>query len=193
MALILILQGVKLELEGSETFENLVQISKKTKLLDDDHVKVISSQGSDLSGIDYRKCIIILKNMINIPLIREALENHLISNIEKKEEKSGNTPLHAAAGTVNDQVLRFLLNNGASVTQFIINNDGKIPLEISKNNKYMFRLVLIDFLNYALKSPKFSTNKFQDQLGSGLGFLNLPFLANFYKLTGMSGTYHYDF
>ena len=24
-----------------------------------------------------------------------------------------------------------------------------------------------------------------------LVFLNLPFLANFYKLTGMSGTYHY--
>ena len=118
--------------------------------------------------------------MINIPLIREALENHFISNIEKKEEKSGNTPLHAAAGTVNDQVLRFLLNNGGSVNQFIKNNDGKIPLEISKNNKYMFRLVLIDFLNYALKSPKFSTNKFQDQLGSGLGFfcLNRDFEGN---------------
>ena len=24
-------------------------------------------------------------------------------------------------------------------------------------------------------------------------FLNLPFLANFYKITGMSGTYYYDF
>ena len=74
-----------------------------------------------------------LKSMINIPLIREAIENHLISSIEKKEEETGNTPLHAVAGTDNDKVLKFLLNNGASATQFMKNKDGKIPLEISKN------------------------------------------------------------
>ena len=32
----------------------------------------------------------------------------------------------------------------------------------------MFRTILLDFLNYALKSPKFSSNAFQKQLGSGL-------------------------
>ena len=34
----------------------------------------------------------------------------------------------------------------------------------------MFRIILIDFLNYALKSPRFTSNEFQKQLGgiSGL-------------------------
>ena len=40
-------------------------------------------------------------------------------------------------------------------------------MEISKRNKEMFRIILIDFLNYALKSPKFSSDEFQNQLGSG--------------------------
>ena len=37
----------------------------------------------------------------------------------------------------------------------------------------MFRLVLIDFLNYALKSLRFSSNEFQKQLGSGLNLFCL--------------------
>ena len=32
----------------------------------------------------------------------------------------------------------------------------------------MFRIILLDFLNYALKSSKFPSNEFQKQLGSGL-------------------------
>ena len=158
VAVIFIFRGAKLE--GSDNFEKLIEITKR----------VIGSQGSDLSGISYKK----LMEMYILPNpIREAIENHLIKNIEVQEEESGNTLLHVVAGTDNDKLLKFLLYNGASATQFIKNKYGKIPLEISKNNKYMFRLVLIDFLNYALKSPKFSTNEFQKQLGSGLNLFSL--------------------
>ena len=93
-------------------------------------------------------------------------ERIFIQNIEVSEE-SGDTPLHAVAASDNDKALKFLLNNGASSTQFVQNKKGQIPLEISKHNKYMFSIILIDFLNYALKSPKFSSDEFQNQLGSG--------------------------
>ena len=118
------------------------------------------------SGIDYKKLMKMLSDLPN-PL-KEVIEDHLIQNIEVKDEEFGDTPLHAVAGTNNDKVLKLLLNNGASATQFMKNKAGKIPLELSRNNKYMFRIVLIDFLNYALKSPRFSSNEFQKQLGSGL-------------------------
>ena len=67
----------------------------------------------------------------------ENIEQHLLLNIEVGD-KSGNTPLHAVAFTDNDKVLKLLLNNGASATQFTKNRKGQIPLEISKHNKYMF-------------------------------------------------------
>ena len=57
-------------------------------------------------------------------------------NIEEKNLE-GDTPLHIA---------------------------GQIPLEVARHNKHIFRIILIDFLNYALKSPKFSSNDFQKQL-----------------------------
>ena len=97
----------------------------------------------------------------------------LIQNIEVKEIESGDTPLHVAAGSNNERVLKFLLNNGASATQFLQNRIGQIPLEISKGNKIMFRIILVDFLNYALKSPKFSSDEFQNQLGSGVNLFCL--------------------
>ena len=160
VAIILIFRGAKLE--GLDNFEKLIQISRKTQLLDEEHLGVLVSRGSDLSRTSYRK----LMEMFNVSLIRENIENHFIQNIEVREE-SGDTPLHAAAASDNDKVLKFLLNNGASTTQFLKNKNGQIPLEISKRNKYMFRIILIDFLNYALKSPDFSSDEFQNQLGSG--------------------------
>ena len=46
----------------------------------------------------------------------------------------------------------------------------------------------LQYLNILFHSIKviFIQNK-----KSKLSFLNLPFLANFYKITGMSGTYYY--
>ena len=108
-----------------------------------------------------------LLNIISHPITEEVIENHLIQNIEVRDEEFGNTPLHAVAGTKNDKLLKLLLNNGASTSQFLQNKGGKIPLEISKNNKYMFRIILIDFLNYALKSPRFTSNDFQKQGNKG--------------------------
>ena len=171
VAIILIFREATIE--GSDFFEKLIQIAQETQMLDDDHVRALVSRGSDLPGISFRKCIIMLKNTTNVPLIREAIENYLILNIETKDEESGNTPLHAVAFTDNDKVLRLLLNNGASSTQFIKNRKGQIPLEVSKHNKYMFRIILIDFLNHALKSPNFSSDEFQDQLGSGINLFCL--------------------
>ena len=171
VAVILVFRGAKFE--GSDTFEKLVPIIKRTNLLDDDHVRVLVSRGSDLTGIGYRKCIIILRNMNNIPMIRKAIENFLIQNIEVKEEESGETPLHAVAASNDYKALKFLLNNGASTTQFLQNRKGQIPLEISKCNKCIFKIILIDFLNYALKSPKFSSDEFQNQLGSGVNLFCL--------------------
>ena len=93
----------------------------------------------------------------------ENIEQHLLLNIEVGD-KSGNTPLHAVAFTDNDKVLKLLLNNGASATQFTKNKKGQIPLEISKHNKYMFRIILLDFLGFALKTKDFKTDEFQKKL-----------------------------
>ena len=82
----------------------------------------------------------------------------------------GNTPLHIAAESENEKIVKYLLENGASSTQFVANKAGQIPLEVARHNKFIFRIILIDFLNYALKSPKFSSNEFQKQLGSGINF-----------------------
>ena len=105
--------------------------------------------------------------MSNAIPVKEEIENYLILKIEEKEEDFGNTPLHAVAGTEDEKLLKLLLNNGASATQFTKNKAEKIPLEISRNSKYMFQLILLDFLNYALKSSKFPSNEFQNELGSG--------------------------
>ena len=105
-------------------------------------------------------------NVIPLP-VNEAIENYLILKIEEKDEDFGDTPLHAAAETNNEKALNFLINNGASATQFTKNKAGKIPLTISRNNKYLFKIILLDFLNYALKSSKFPSIAFQNQLGSG--------------------------
>lgn len=81
----------------------------------------------------------------------------------------GNTPLHLAAASDNETIVKYLLKNGASSTQFMKNNDGLIPLEVSKNNTDIFNIILLDFLNYALKLKEleFSDDAFQDQLGNG--------------------------
>ncbi len=106
----------------------------------------------------------------NENLIKYLMEKG--SNIEEKNVE-GNTPLHMAAVSDNETLVKLLLENGASSTQFMKNKDGKIPLELARHNKYIFRTILIDFLNYALKSPKFSSNDFQDQLGSGVNLFCL--------------------
>ena len=164
VVIILIIRGANFD---GLSRTKLDQITKETKFLDEDHVRVLVSRGSDLAEIPYKKLISILKIMTDIPAIREAIERHFILNIEEKEEDSGNTLLHVVAETNNEKVLKFLLNNGASATQFTKNNVSKIPLEISRNKKNMFQLILLDFLNYALKSPKFPSNEFQNELGSG--------------------------
>ena len=167
VAMILILQGATLE--GSDNLEKLAHLSRKAQMMDDDFVKALVSGGTDISGIVYRKLLV----LINVALIRENIEKYLIQNIEVKEEESGNTPLHAAAASDNEKALKFLLSNGASSTQFQQNKKGQTPLEISKHDKYIFKIILIDFLNYALKSPKFSSDEFQNQLGSGVNLFCL--------------------
>ena len=87
-------------------------------------------------------------------------------NIEKKNSE-GNTPLHVAALSDNEKIVKCLIENGASSTQFMKNNDGQIPLELARHKKNIFKIILLDFLNYALKTPKLSSNEFQKQLGSG--------------------------
>ena len=84
--------------------------------------------------------------------------------VEKNLE--GNTPLHIAAASDNDKIVKYLIQNGASSTQFTKNDAGQIPYEVAKHNNYIFRITLIDFLDFALKSSKFSSNEFQKQLGS---------------------------
>ena len=127
VAVILIFRGASLE--GSDTFEKLVDISKNTQIFGHDF---------DLStGITYKKIIYIFNN---VPRIRQNFENFLILNIEVKEEDTGDTLLHAVAASDNEKLLKFLLNNGASTTQFLQNKKGQIPLEISKHNKYIVEL-----------------------------------------------------
>ena len=81
--------------------------------------------------------------------------------------KSNSTPLRAACFDGRADIVKYLIENGATTTQFTKNNNGMVPLEIARHNKNIFRIILIDFLNYALKSPKFSSSEFQNQLGSG--------------------------
>ena len=87
-------------------------------------------------------------------------------NIEKKNF-DGNTPLHIAAESDNYKVVKYLLANGASSTHFMKNSKDQIPLAMAKNNKHIFKAILIDLIEYALKSPKFTSKEFQNQLGSG--------------------------
>ena len=143
--------------KGLQTKEELFD-----KAISEENYVVALIVNFDLARLSYSKLISIH------PYMRETIENYLVQNVEEIEEESGNTPLHAVAETNDEQLLKFLLSNGASATQFMKNKDGKIPLEIPKNNIYMFRTILLDFLNYALKSSKFSSNEFQRQLGSGL-------------------------
>ena len=106
---------------------------------------------------------------ITVKSENEKLIKYLIKNGSNVEAKNleGNTPLHLAAVSDNEKIAKYLIENGASSTQFMKNNDGMIPLELARQNKYIFRIILIDFLNYALKTAKFSSNEFQKQLGSG--------------------------
>ena len=109
----------------------------------------------------------------NTPIhIAVATQNNLMkfliengSNIEEKDFQ-GNTPIHIAAASDNDRIVKYLIQNGASTTQFTQNNDGQIPLELARHNNYIYRSILIDFLDYALKSSKFPSNEFQKQLSS---------------------------
>ena len=106
----------------------------------------------------------------SVDILKISVEHSV--NIEEKNLE-GNTPLHIASESDNEKVVKYLIENGASSTQFMKNNDGLIPLELARHNKNIFKLILIDFLNYALKTPKLSSNEFQKQLGSGVNLFCL--------------------
>ena len=80
----------------------------------------------------------------------------------------GNTPLHLAV--LNDhhgQKVKFLIEHGATTTQFIKNNRGQMPLDIAKQkDEEIFRIILIDFLNNVLRH-RLSSAQYKDLLGSG--------------------------
>ena len=127
MAVILIFRGANLK--ESDTFEKLVQIISKTNILDEDHVKAIVSRGSELPG--YRKCFTMLKSMVNISLIREAIEKHLISSIEKKEEE--NDIQQKDPAPENKESKKYILQNNGHSTNI---TDGLLVTDVVKSNKY---------------------------------------------------------
>ena len=107
----------------------------------------------------------------NLNILKFSLEHAV--NIEERN-LDGNTPLHIAAASDNKEIVNFLIENGASSTQFVKNKAGRIPLEIARHDdNLIFRIILLDFLDFALKSPRFSSNEFQRQLGSGINLFCL--------------------
>ena len=83
------------------------------------------------------------------------------------KDKDGNTSLHLAASSNNLEIVKYLLENGASPTQFVKNKNDKTPLKMAKTNTDVFQIIFIDFLNFSLKTSKFASDEFQNQLGSG--------------------------
>ena len=94
--------------------------------------------------------------------------------LEKKDiietDDDGNTPLHVSTRSTNDDLTKFLLVNGAAISQMKKNKGGKIPLNMAKENKeteHIYLALAIDFLSFALKSSDINTREFQDFLGYG--------------------------
>ena len=91
--------------------------------------------------------------------------------LEKKDilgvDIDGNTPLHISTRSKTDDLTKFILANGGSASQFTRNKEGKIPKSLKTTNDDISRLLVIDFISFALKSSEFETKDFQDLLGSG--------------------------
>ena len=87
--------------------------------------------------------------------MRAKIKNHLINSEVK--DKSGNTPLHCAVLFNDDTILKILLENGAT-THFEKNKRDEIPLDIATQNEKILRMILIDFLSFALKTREFNTD-----------------------------------
>ena len=94
--------------------------------------------------------------------------------LEKKDiietDDDGNTPLHVSTRSTNDDLTKFLLVNGAAMSQMKKNKEGKIPLNMAKEKKeteHIYLALAMDFLSFALKSSDINTREFQDFLGYG--------------------------
>lgn len=160
VAVILILRGAKLE--GGDTFEKLIEISEE--IFDEDFVEALVSRGTNLSGLSYRKIFELfhLADAHKKTEMKEKIEDYLISKIQIKDE-FGNTPLHSATLYNDDKSLKILLEKNEGM-HFEKNTRGQIPLDIAIGNEKIFRMVLIDFLSFALKTKDFKKDEFQKKL-----------------------------
>ena len=75
--------------------------------------------------------------------------------------------LHVASREGNSEVVKILLGNGATNLHFEKNNKGEIPLNMAADHEDTLKILIIDFLNFACKSPKFPDPEFQTLLGKG--------------------------
>ena len=80
----------------------------------------------------------------------------------------GDTPLHMAVEDEDEDLVRFVLDNGPKSAHFTRNKNGKgkIPLDMAKSNPKIFRMVLNDLLHYANNTPRMdSEDKFHEIFG----------------------------
>ena len=165
----LIKRGSNVEEKNSEgnTLLHIAAAIKDEKIVNQELINFLIENGSNIEEKNFEG-----DTSLHLALKsgNERISKYLInrgSNVEGKNSE-GNTPLHIAAASKDEKIVKNLLDNGASYTQFMKNNDGQIPLEVARHNTRIFRIILIDFLNYALKSPQFFSNEFQKELGSEL-------------------------
>ena len=92
-------------------------------------------------------------------------------------DNDGNTPLHISTLAETDDIATFLLANGGSASQFRKNKKGKIPKSLPTNND-ISQVFVIDFISFALKSPDFETQEFQQVLGYEKEFFCLQPMGN---------------
>ena len=162
----LIFKGVSLE--NDNTFEKLREIATKITIIDRDYNRILVSAGDDVADIHQEKLLHIFHLAIKYQHTKtsENLRNYFISNIEKQDE-DGNTSLHLVANSDFENSLNSLLEIGATSQQFVKNKRGEIPLILAQHSEKMFRIILLDFLTFALKTSKFTEESFQRQLGGG--------------------------
>ena len=167
VAVILILRGAKLE--GTDTFDKLIELTEKYNILDANFVKALVNKETDLPSTSYRNLFewFHLAEAHRATDLRQKIEKCFISKIDVVDE-DGNTLLHCAALFNNEHVLKILLDNGATSTHFVKNKRDEIPLDIATRNEKIFRMVVIDFLSFALKAKDFKAEDFQKKLGYGL-------------------------
>ena len=89
------------------------------------------------------------------------------ANVGMKDEDE-DTPLHIAASYGNADLFQMLIVNGASYSLCSKNKFGQTPLDLAlaSKNDGLVKIVLVEFLNFALKNNSiFQTNEFQQFLG----------------------------